>query len=147
MDFICEPSGATDTFVLRFHPNEDFLETLRTFLVEKDIKAALVVCGIGMLVDFELGYFDGKTYQNDVFSEPHELCTMQGTIALKEGSDEIMPHIHATLAGKDHTVVGGHLHKAKVGVLCEMVIQRLNENVMVRRLNKETELWELSLKE
>ena len=106
---------------LRFSQGEDFYPTLKYALNDLDFASGIVVTGIGMLSDFELGYFDGEVYHNDFFSKPHELTSMQGTIAIKEGHGELLPHIHATLAGADHKVIGGHLHRAKVGVLCELV--------------------------
>jgi len=143
MEYIADSDH--DVCVLRFHQGEDFLPTLKETLEKLGITSGVVVTGIGMLLDFELGYFDGESYSNRTFAPPHELCTMQGTIAIKEGTDEILPHIHATLAGPDHGVVGGHLHRAKVGVLCELVVLRLNEKTMKRKHDPETDLWTLSL--
>jgi len=143
MDHVIEKNSEICT--LRFSQGEDFFETLKDALNDLDFASGIVVTGIGMLTDFELGYFDGEVYHNDFFSKPHELTTMQGTIAIKEGHGELLPHIHATLAGADHKVIGGHLHRAKVGVLCELVLLKFNKKLMMRKQDPDSDLWVLSL--
>ncbi|MCJ7463961.1 MAG: DUF296 domain-containing protein, partial [Thermoplasmata archaeon] len=67
--------------------------------------------GLGMIHDFELGYFDKGRYLKKAFSEPHELLALQGSVA-SEGEPRI--HIHATVADAKHNAFGGHLMRGKV---------------------------------
>ncbi len=99
-----------------------------------------------MLTDFEVGWFDKGTrsYRSTTFGTPHEVLSLNGSVAVVEGEDDVMPHVHASLAGPDHSVVGGHLYKATVAVLNEVAVLRV-EAPMRRRLNPETGLKELDL--
>lgn len=92
----------------------------------------LVLGGIGMLRDFELGYFDGQEYHKRTFVEPYELVALQGTVVADGPGGSVGPngadgpgghpiaHLHATLAGPDHKCVGGHLFHGLVGVTLEL---------------------------
>lgn len=133
--------------VMRFHEGEDFLATLQEGLVKVGLEHGVIVTGVGMLKDFELGWFDHSTkaYNKRTFSTPHELLSLNGTVAV-DGDDasHVMPHIHASLAGPDLSVVGGHLWKATTTVLNEVAILRV-DRPMRRNLNPATGLMELEL--
>jgi predicted DNA-binding protein with PD1-like motif len=111
-----------------------------------DLRHGIIVTGVGMLRDFEVGWFDKETkaYRSTVFETPHELLSLNGSVAVAEGEGNVMPHVHASLAGPDHGVVGGHLYKATTAVLNEVAILRVGAQ-MRRRLNPETGLMELDL--
>ncbi len=132
--------------VVRLHDGEDFVPTLVQALERVNLHHGVVVTGVGMLRDFELGYFDrpAKTYRKRTFEVPHELLSLNGTVALAEPDAKVMPHLHASLAGPDHAVVGGHLFKATACVLNEVSILRMGK-AMQRRLNPDTGLMELTL--
>ena len=68
-----------------------------------------------------------------------ELVALHGTIA-----DGII-HMHCALANPQHQIIGGHLQEAKVAVLNEIVLQKLEEVVLHRRLNQKSGLKELEL--
>jgi len=109
----------------------------------------LVLGGIGMLRDFELGYFDGKEYHKRTFAEPHELVSLQGTVVAdgpgtpgiptsetnetgtSEGGNPIA-HLHAVLAGPDLAPVAGHLFGGVVGVTLEVNLLPLAGSVSRR---------------
>jgi predicted DNA-binding protein with PD1-like motif len=135
------------TVVIRLHEGEDFFPALRQALEAVDLRHGVILTGVGMLKDFELGWFDHGTmgYRKKEFSIPHELVAMSGTIALAEGMEpSVMPHVHVALAGPDLSLVGGHLWKATVTVLNEISIKRVDKD-MVRRHNPATGLMELDL--
>jgi len=94
-----------------------------------DLKGAVVLSGIGMLRDFEIGYFNGKKYKNETYREPHELVSLHGSVSTEGG---LVIHLHAALAGKDHKLIGGHLHKAAVCVVNEIVLGAVEEARMAR---------------
>ncbi|NIP36302.1 MAG: DUF296 domain-containing protein [Thermoplasmata archaeon] len=135
------------TVVIRLHEGEDFFPTLRAALEEADLRYGVILTGVGMLKDFEVGWFDHTTmgYKKREFPTPHELVAMSGTIAEAEGMEpSVMPHVHVAMAGPEMTLVGGHLWKGTVTVLNEIAIRRMGRE-MVRRHNPETGLMELDL--
>ena len=135
------------TVVIRLHEGEDFFPTLAKALEQVDIRYGVILTGLGMLKDFEVGWFDHATkgYKKKEFATPHELVAMSGTIALSDNEEaNVMPHVHVAMAGPDLTLVGGHLWKATVTVLNEISIRRVGKE-MVRRHNPATGLMELNL--
>lgn len=125
---------------LKLDHGEDFYECLNKAIIDFQIKSGYVLMGIGMLRDAEIGYFDGTEYHAMHLAEPHELVSMQGSISTK---DEVIIHIHCSLAGPDHNIVGGHLSRGTVNVINEVLIMRLDEIGLGRNLNPKTGLKEL----
>jgi len=133
--------------VIRLHEGEDLFPTLAQALARVDLRYGVILTGLGMLKDFELGWFDHATkgYMKKEFATPHELVAMSGTIATSDDEEaNVMPHVHVAMAGPDLTLVGGHLWKATVTVLNEISIRRVDKE-MVRRHNPATGLMELTL--
>jgi predicted DNA-binding protein with PD1-like motif len=131
-----------DIIVVKLDAGEDLFDVLGRVIEKHKIESGLILSGIGMLGNFEIGYYNGSKYINEGYSEPAELLSMHGSIA-KE--DESKIHIHVSLAKSDHNVIGGHLMKAKVCVLNEIVIKPLNEVVLKRKLNEKSGLLELEV--
>jgi predicted DNA-binding protein with PD1-like motif len=136
--------------VIRLHEGEDLFPTLLEALARVDLRSGVILTGLGMLKDFELGWFDHSTmgYQKRTFTTPHELVALSGTVAEAdiEGERRVVPHVHAALAGPDLSMVGGHLWKATVTVLNEISILR-SGLPLLRRHNPATGLMELDLRD
>jgi predicted DNA-binding protein with PD1-like motif len=133
--------------VVRLHDGDDFHPALLRALGQVDLRYGAIVSGVGMLRDFEVGWFDARTtaYRKGTFATPHELVSLSGSVAVTDDAEaKVMPHVHASLAGPDHSLVGGHLFKATTAVLNEVFIIRLDAP-MRRRLNPSTGLMELAL--
>ncbi|UCE36381.1 MAG: DUF296 domain-containing protein [Thermoplasmata archaeon] len=128
--------------VIKLDDGEDLLSELDKVIEKHNIYSALILSGIGMLKDFNIGYYNGKNYIKENFVDPMELLSMHGSIA-KEGESRI--HIHVSLANNEHKVLGGHLFSAKVCVLNEIVLLKLNEMVLLRKLNEKSGLAELAI--
>lgn len=95
---------------MRLGHGEDILKSLGE--AADDINATMVVAsGIGMISDFELGYFDRGNYLRKEFLEPHELLSLQGTVS-SQGDNRI--HVHVSVADREHKAFGGHLMKGRV---------------------------------
>lgn len=136
-----------DVVVVRLHDGEDFHPTLLAALDRVGLRHGVVLTGLGMLRDFELGWFDApsRQYMKRTFTTPHELVSLNGTVAVTDDAEaRTMPHLHAALAGHAHAVVGGHLFRATTAVLNEVAVLRL-EAPLRRRLNPATGLMELAL--
>jgi len=127
--------------VLRLDDGEDMMECLRKAVADFKIGSAFVAVGIGMLKHAEIGYFSGKGYEKKHLEEPHEMVSLQGSISTLGGT---VIHLHCGLADKNHQVIGGHLFSAKVHVLSEIFIRKVDV-VLGRELNPETGLKELYL--
>jgi len=128
-----EIAHSQDYIMLRLAHGENILKTLEEVVAEE--KATLLIAtGIGMITDFELGYFENGQYVKMSFKEPHELVMLQGTVA-SEG--ELRMHIHAVVADKDHRAFGGHLLKGWVWVSNEIGLLRLKGVRSKRILDKD----------
>jgi predicted DNA-binding protein with PD1-like motif len=133
--------------VVRLHDGDDFVPSLLNAFERVGLRYGAIVSGLGMLRDFEIGWLDSKThaYRKGNFALPHELLSLSGSVAVTDDKDaKVMPHMHASLAGPDHSVVGGHLFKATTNVLNEVFVMRLDAPLR-RRLNPATGIMELVL--
>lgn len=129
--------------VAKLSNGENLLEALREIIEKHNIRSGLVLCGIGMLRDFTLGYYSGERHEPRTFEEPHELLALHGTITTDE---ETVIHLHCALSNGSYGVVGGHLMDAEVAIVAELVIAKLSEIELGREINPETGLKELALR-
>jgi len=107
-------------------------ESLTEGLLSIEVESAAVLCGIGMVRDATLAYWNGTEYEEHVVEEPVELLSMQGNIALRDR--ERMVHCHLTVARRDGTVAGGHLVSATVANTAEIVLSQLDGIALERKL-------------
>jgi hypothetical protein len=131
----------TNVIVLKLDNGEDLFKTLERLAQDQMIKSGMVLFGIGMLRDFELGYYLGKDYQWTTFQEPAELVALHGTIATVDDKPSI--HLHAGVATKDLGLKGGHLKGATVNGLAEIGIIKLTDIELTRKKNPNSGLTEL----
>ena len=104
--------------LVQFTEGEDLLAGLAETAAE--LGEYIITGGVGMLEAVELGYFDGNEYRRHTLAEPHELLTLSGNAVA-----EPLVHCHATLAGPDFTVCGGHLFAGRVKVTGEVSLTLL----------------------
>ena len=126
--------------VLKLDDGEDLFENLNKAIEMFDIRSGFVLLGIGMLKEMEIGFFGGNEYSWKRLEEPHELIALHGSISTK---DEVIIHLHCGLANSDHEIIGGHLKAAKVCVINEILIKKLDDVELGRNLNPRTGLKEL----
>jgi len=117
--------------MLRLDQDEDILGSIQE-AVKNERYSLLVTTGLGMIHDFELGYFNKGKYLKKAFSEPHELLALQGSVA-SEGEPRI--HIHATVANTKHEAFGGHLMRGKAWMSNEIGLVRLEGGFSKRILD------------
>lgn len=127
--------------IAKIERNESLLESLSSLIDDYGIYSGLIIFGIGMLKDLEIGYWTGKSYEKKFIKENGELVAFHGSIT----SNEPYVHAHVAIAMKDHTVIGGHFFNGVADPLVELHILRLEEIAMKRKLNEKTGLNELSL--
>lgn len=131
-----------DLILLKFKDGEDFFQKLKEEISRHHIRSGLILSGVGMLRRLTLGYFMGDGKYNEIsVTDPVELTSMQGNIAMAE--EDVAFHIHITGAMRGGKVVGGHLISATVNVVNELVILKLDKIRLKRILNERTGLLEL----
>ncbi len=109
-------------------------EALPDGLIDLGVESGVIVNGVGMLRDIELGYWDGKNYVTEKISEPVELLSLQGNIGKKDG--ETIVHAHVTVAKKGGAAYGGHILRATVHNTAEIFICKLEKIRLVRRMEE-----------
>ncbi len=134
--------------ILKLHNDEDLFEAIDWVVRKYDIRSGMILGGIGMLKSFELGYFDPKGYKTKHFVEPCELVSMTGSIAYSKDDElNFLPHIHCTVADREHHVWGGHLHNGTVNVVNEITILKLDGVKLNRIKNVNTGLMEFNIED
>ena len=131
-----------NSVIVKLSDGEDLLPGLETAARQHQVESGTVLWGIGMLQDFEIGFFGPKGYEKTAFPERHELLSLHGSIALR--ADPKL-HLHVALGRRDHGVIGGHLFRAKTAIVNELQIQGFDTIRFDRRLNEKTGLRELAL--
>ena len=96
-------------------------------------ESALILTGIGMVREAELGYWNGKEYETHAHPAPAELISLQGNLALDETGAQIV-HAHVSLSGQDGSVHGGHLIRAVVHNTLELSLIALEGIALERKL-------------
>ncbi len=107
-----------EVLFVRLEHDEDILGSIGE-LVAHEHSTLVFTTGLGMIHDFELGFFENGRYITKHYDEPHELVSVQGSIA-SEGEPRI--HIHVIVADKAHAASGGHLLSGKVWMSNELVL-------------------------
>ena len=128
--------------IAKLEDGEALLGSLQKIVADYWVDSGTVLWGIGMVREFEVGYFDGKEYRRRTFGPPHELLALHGSITAR--GDPAF-HIHLAAADETHGVVGGHLFKATVSTLNEICIAQFRGIHLGRELNPRSGLRELVL--
>src|SRR5512136_142660 len=77
--------------LVKLSDGEDVFPALEAAARKHRIESGAVLWGIGMLQDFEIGFFGPEGYEKTSFSGRHELIAFHGSIAMKA---EPRFHIH-----------------------------------------------------
>jgi len=125
--------GKEGNFIVIKFTEGEIIQNLKSLAKEKGISSAIILNGIGMLENAVIGYFNGEKYIEKRIEEPAELVSLQGNIGKDNG--EFIIHAHASLACKDHMLIGGHLLKGNVKVVNEIVLYVLDK-IKIKRIRK-----------
>ncbi len=131
------------SWMVRIDDGADLFAELVAFARTHGIRAAAIDEGIGMFRSAEVGYWNGREYEPHRLEVPHELVGLHGSLAEVDGAPSV--HLHAALGGPDHRLVGGHLLRAKVGVLVEAHLTAFPGRVFGRPLDEAFGLRRLDL--
>ena len=119
---------STHEWVVRLQDGENLADALRGLGSD----SALILSGIGMVRDVELGYWNGSEYEVHAYPDPAELICLQGNLATDDAGQRIA-HVHLALSRQDGSMRGGHLVAATVHNTLEMGLLPLEEIAMDRR--------------
>lgn len=128
--------------LVKLSDGEDLFPSLERVAAEQGIDSGSVLWGIGMVRDFEIGFFGPNGYEKAAFADRHELLALHGSVAMRA---EPRLHLHVAVGRPDHGVVGGHLFRAKAAVVNEIHLVRFDGIRMNRAFNPGTGLRELVL--
>lgn len=121
-----------DFIVFRLEDGKDIIESMKQLAKDHQITSGVVIGGIGMLRDFEIGFYSRErmTYVTKGFNEAVELLSFSGNISNR--NNESFFHLHVALAKEDTSTIGGHLEKATVHNTLEGVIMKLGRKKLTR---------------
>ncbi len=113
--------------MLRLKDGEGLMQCLQ----DVSIDSGAILCGVGMLRELEIGYWNGKEYDIERVTEPVELLSLQGNFARQDAKTVI--HCHVAVARRGGPALGGHVLKATVHNTAEIVIDLLPGMVLTRK--------------
>ena len=119
---------AEQEWVVRLQDGDDLMDTIRGLGVD----SALLLLGIGMVRNAEIGYWDGTRYVTQHLSDPQELISLQGNIA-KDADATVIVHAHVALGDATGTVRGGHLVHATAHNTVELALCPLKTLALRRK--------------
>lgn len=119
-----------ERYIVRLESGEQAIETLTAFLADQAIEFANL-SGAGAVRWARLAYWNASTqhYEDRDIEEQLEVVSFQGNSSLKDGKPFL--HLHAVLARRDFTTIGGHVRELRVHPTCEVWLR--TEDVPVRR--------------
>ena len=114
--------------IARIDKGEEILEQLKAIAINENIKLASINA-IGAVNDFTVGVYktDEKKYCSNSFKGYYEIISLTGTISTMNG--EYYAHLHMSAGNEEGAVFGGHLNRAVVSAICELVITIINGKV------------------
>ena len=124
-----------NTIVARIDRSEEILAAIREIAGAEHIQLASV-SALGATNDFTVGVYsvDEKQYHANDFKGNFEIVSLTGTINTMDG--EFYTHLHMSAGDEKGQVFGGHLNRAMVSAVCEMVITVI-DGVVDRRFSEE----------
>ena len=103
---------------VRLHRGEDLLESIRRVCKEKNIRAGVLLSGVGCLLRGRVRDASGVNIRE--ITEHCEIVSLNGTVSARRC------HVHIALSFEDLHTVGGHLSTGCIiNTTCELVIGEL----------------------
>ncbi len=112
-----------DRYQVRLHAGDELLESLTRLLESEGIGYA-AMSGLGAVRQIELGYYDQERqdYDRHQLGEQMELLSLIGNATMRDGRPAL--HIHASLARRDLSAIGGHVFAAVANPTMEIWLRR-----------------------
>lgn len=114
-------SGPVKTYILIFAKGDEVLSGLTEFAQKYKVTSASFTA-IGDATDAKVGWYEKsrKMFKVNPISEPAEITSLIGDIAMYNGKPVV--HAHINLATSDGLVHGGHLLEAHIFPTLEVVV-------------------------
>ena len=111
-------SGKMVCHCIRLKRGEDLMESIKTLCKIKDIRAGVVLSGVGCISGGRVRDASGINIRQ--IDEHCEIVSLNGTVSAQRC------HIHIALSKEDLSTIGGHLCSGCiVNTTCELVIGQL----------------------
>ena len=115
---IISGSGSMICHCIRLKRGEDLMESIKTLCREKEIKAGVVLSGVGCILKGRIRDASGVTIRE--ITDHCEIVSLNGTVSAQRC------HIHIALSKEDLSTIGGHLCMGCiVNTTCELVLGEL----------------------
>ncbi len=115
-------------YLIRFFRGEELVSSLKNFSIQNDVRAGTFTV-IGATTKIELGFYSlgHKEYSWKLFEGEFEVTGAGGNIGMFQ--EEVVIHLHATIADINFNAYGGHVRSMVVGATCEVVITIFDEMI------------------
>ena len=125
--------------VARLAHGGDLLEEIAATAEAHGMQAA-ELRAIGALQTARLAFYDQTSHEYGEFAvdAPVELVGLLGNVSRRDGATAV--HAHATLAAHDGGCIGGHVAPGCVIFACELILQELVGEPLVREFDEVTGL-------
>lgn len=115
---IVSGAGEMITHCVRIRRGEDLLESIRAVCRAKNIRAGVILSGVGCILRGRIRDASGVTVRE--IREHCEIVSLNGTVSGQRC------HVHIALSREDLSTIGGHLCTGCiVNTTCELVIGEL----------------------
>ena len=124
------------TYAIRLRRGTDLLNSIREFCINNQIKAGVVLGGVGCVLKARVRDAGGVSIVE--IDEHMEIVSLMGTVSEKRC------HLHISFSKKDLSVVGGHLVEGcLINTTCELVIGEMEDYIYEVEFDEETGYYEL----
>jgi predicted DNA-binding protein with PD1-like motif len=110
-----------NVLVLKLDRGEEILESVEQMARQEKFRLANVNA-LGAVAELSVSTFivGANQFKPHEFKGDFEIVSLTGTIKLMDGNYH--SHLHVSVADQEGRVFGGHLNRAVISILCEMVI-------------------------
>ena len=127
------------TYAIRLKRGADLLQSIEEFCIKNEIKAGVVLSGVGCVTKARVRDASGVTIVE--IDEHMEIVSLMGTVSEKRC------HLHISFSKEDLSVIGGHLVAGCIiNTTCELVIGELEDCIYDVEFDEETGYNELVVK-
>jgi len=117
---IISAAGQMRYHCIRLKRGEDLLESMKQICAVKNIRAGVVLSGVGCILKGRVRDASGVTIRE--IEEHCEIVSLNGTVSAQRC------HVHVALSKEDLSTIGGHLCSGCiVNTTCELIIGELPE--------------------
>ena len=128
--------GVMICYCVRLKRGEDLLESIKALCGEKNIRAGVILSGVGCILRGRIRDASGVHIRE--IAEHCEIVSLNGTVSAKRC------HVHIALSKEDLSTIGGHLCPGCiVNTTCELVVAELPEVSISKEFDAETGYDEL----